>query len=72
MAHVPIRQVITVRLVEVVVTTAFHAEHVQAVALLALSQKEMDSSLSMLIHASLVEHVHLTAQLELSKRHNCF
>jgi hypothetical protein len=47
---------------------AFLAEHVQVTALLTLSQRETDSSLSTLILASLVELVLEIAQLELSKR----
>jgi hypothetical protein len=48
----------------------FLAEHVQVTALLALSQREMDSSLSMLIHASLVELAQALALLEQFLRSN--
>ena len=49
---------------------AFLAEHVQVTALLALSQRETDSSLSMLILASLAEHAQALAQLEQSQKSN--
>jgi hypothetical protein len=48
----------------------FLAEHVQVTALLALSQREMDSSLSMLIHASLVELAQALVLLEQFLRSN--
>ena len=49
---------------------AFLAEHVQVTALLALSQRETDSSLSMLILASLAEHAQALALLEQSQKSN--
>jgi hypothetical protein len=42
-----------------------HVEHVLATAQLVLSLREMDSSISMLIHVSLVVLALATAQLEL-------
>ena len=49
---------------------AFHVEHVQVTAQLELSQRETDSSLSMLILASLAEHAQALAQLEQSQKSN--
>jgi len=48
----------------------FLAEHVQVTALLALSQRETDSSLSMLILAFLAEHAQVLALLEQSQKSN--